>query len=241
MAGVRSTQDRSAEKGSSPRWRGQGSDEGDGVRYRPRNQVPKLLEGSGRFADISEVIFIVILITIDDPIRENDEMSTPIKGTVTQSGRIDRCAQVLGITRMRTIVSPPTVYVREADPTCDDQTEKSEDPVHGSDDSHEWVGDRIRRSDRIVSAFPRPVKHKFQKISRASSRPAGQATVDDDSSQWKGATNNRDKAGESLATHQVIERRRRNRAGLAHRTGDAFAGRRARPALLAHRFRGLSR
>ena len=108
------------------------------MRYRPRNQVPKLLEGSGRFADISEVIFIVILITIDDPIRENDEMSTPIEGTVTQSGRVDRSAQVLGITRMgTTIVSRPTVYVREADPTCDDQTEKGEDPGHGSDDSHE--------------------------------------------------------------------------------------------------------
>jgi hypothetical protein len=172
------------------------------VRYRPRNQVPKLLEGSGRFADLPEVIFIVILITIDHPIRENDEMSTPIKGTVTQSGRIDRCAQVLGITRMGTIVSRPTVCVREADPTCDDQTEKGEDPVHGSDDSHEWVGDRKRRSDLIVSAFPKPVKRKFQIISRASSQPAGQATLDDDRSQWKGATDNRDKAGETLATHE---------------------------------------
>ncbi len=92
------------------------------MRYRPRNQVPKLLEGSGRFADISEVIFIVIFITIYHPIRENDEMSTPIKGIVTQSGRIDRCAQVLGITRMGTIVSRPTAYVREADPIYDDQT-----------------------------------------------------------------------------------------------------------------------
>jgi hypothetical protein len=135
------------------------------VRSRPRNQVPKLLEGSGRFADISEVIFIVILITIDDRIRENDEMSTPIEGTVTQSGRVDRSAQVLGITRMGTIVSPPTVCVREADPIYDDQTEKGEDPVHGSDDSHKWVGDRKRDSDLVVSAFPRPVKHKFQKIS----------------------------------------------------------------------------
>ncbi len=129
-------------------------------------------------------------------------MSTPIKGTVTQSGRIDRCAQILGITRMGTIVSPPTVCVREADATCDDQTEKGEDPVHGSDDSHEWVGDRKRRSDLIVSAFPKPVKRKFQIISRASSQPAGQATLEDDRSQWKGATDNRDKAGETLATHE---------------------------------------
>ncbi len=173
------------------------------MRYRPRNQVPKLLEGSGRFADISEVIFIVILVTIDDPLRENDEMSTPIEGTVTQSGRVDRSAQVLGITRMRTIVSPPTVYIREADPTCDDQTEKGEDPVHGSDDSRDMSRSGIANVTRtlIVSAFPRPVKHKFQKISRASSRPAGQARLDDDRSEGKGATNNRDKAGETLATH----------------------------------------
>ena len=53
----------------------------------------------------------------------------------------------------------------------------------------------------LFRLFQRPVKHKFQKISRASSRPAGQATLDDDRSQWKGATNNRDKAGETLAAH----------------------------------------
>jgi len=144
------------------------------VRYRPRNHVPKLLEGSGRFAGLPEVVFIVVLITIDHSIRENDEMSTPIEDTVTQSGRIDRCAQVLGITRMSPTVSQPTVDFREADATCDDQTEKGEDPVHGSDDYHEWVRDRKRHLAGIVSAFPRPVKRKFQKISRAASRPAGQ-------------------------------------------------------------------
>jgi hypothetical protein len=137
------------------------------VRYRPRNQVPKLLEGSGRFADLPEVIFfivifIVILITIYHPIRENDEMSTPIKGTVTQSGRVDRCAQVPGITRMGTIVSRPTVCVREADPTCDDQTEKGEDPVHGSDDSHEWSG--------IANVTPTLLFRLFQNLSNTNSR-----------------------------------------------------------------------
>ena len=134
------------------------------MRYRPRNQVPKLLEGSGRFADISEVIFIVILITIDDPIRENDEMSTPIEGTVTQSGRVDRSAQVLGITRMRTIVSPPTVYVREADPTCDDQTEKGEDPVHGSDDSRDMSRSGIANVARTL------LFRLFQDLSNTNSR-----------------------------------------------------------------------
>jgi hypothetical protein len=134
------------------------------VRYRPRNQVPKLLEGSGRFADISEVIFIVILITIDDPIRENDEMSNPIEGTVTQPGRIDRSAQVLGITRMRTIVSPPTVYVREADPTYDDQTEKGEDPVHGSDDSRDMSRSGIANVARTL------LFRLFQDLSNTNSR-----------------------------------------------------------------------
>jgi len=132
------------------------------MRYRPRNQVPKLLEGSGRFADPPEVIFIVILIAIDHPIRENDEMSTPIKGTVTQSGRVDRCAQVPGITRIGTIVSRPTVCVREADPTCDDQTEKGEDPVHGSDDSHEWSG--------IANVIPTLLFRLFQNLSNTNSR-----------------------------------------------------------------------
>ena len=92
------------------------------MRYRPRNQVPKLLEGSGRFAGLPEVVFIVVLITIDPPIRENDEMSTPIKGTVTQSGRVDRSTQALGITRMGPIASRRTVYIREADARCDNQT-----------------------------------------------------------------------------------------------------------------------
>jgi len=133
------------------------------MRYRPRNQVPKLLEGSGRFADISEVIFIVILITIDDPIRENDEMSTPIEGAVIESGRIDRCAQAPGITRMRTIVSPPTVCVREADPTCDDQTEKDEDPVHGSDDSRD-----MSRSG-IAYVTPTLLFRLFQNLSNTNS------------------------------------------------------------------------
>ena len=111
-----------------------------------------------------EVIFIVILITIDDPIRENDEMSTPIEGTVTQSGRIDRSAQVLGITRMRTIVSPPTVCVREADPTCDDQTEKGEDPVHGSDDSRDMSG------SGIANVTPTLLFRLFQNLSNTNSR-----------------------------------------------------------------------
>ncbi len=102
--------------------RGQGSDEGDGVSYSPRNQVPNLLEGSRRFADLPEVIFIVVLITIDHPIRENEDLSTPIEGTVTQTGRVDRSAQVLDITRIGPIASRPTVDFREADATCDDQT-----------------------------------------------------------------------------------------------------------------------
>ncbi len=78
----RTTQDRSAAKGSSPRGRGQGSDESVGPRSSSRNQVTKLLEGSGRFVDLTEVIFIVILIAIDDLIGENEELSTPIEGTV---------------------------------------------------------------------------------------------------------------------------------------------------------------
>jgi len=90
--------------------------------YSPRNQVPNLLEGSGRFANLPEVIFIVILITINHPIRENEDLSTPIEGTVTQTGRVDRSAQVLDITRIGPIASVPTVDFREADAIYDEQT-----------------------------------------------------------------------------------------------------------------------
>jgi hypothetical protein len=93
------------------------------VSYRSRNQVSNLLEEAGRFADIPEVIFIVVLITIDDPIRENDEMNTPSEGTVTQSGGVDRSAQVLDRAGVGLTTSRSTVAFREADAACENQTE----------------------------------------------------------------------------------------------------------------------
>ena len=47
----------------------------------------KVRGGSPIFA---EVVFVVILITIDDPIRENEDLSIPIEAAVTQARGIDR-------------------------------------------------------------------------------------------------------------------------------------------------------
>ncbi len=77
-----------------------------------RDQQANLLERPGRFADLPEIIFVVILITVDDPIRKQNELGTVIQGAVTQPGGIDGRAQVLHWTRTGPVKNWPTVACR---------------------------------------------------------------------------------------------------------------------------------
>ncbi len=74
-----------------------------------------------RLADLPEVVFIVILISIDNPIGENEDLGIAIEGTIAQPDGVDRSAQILNRTQMRPITSSPTVGFRETDAACDKQ------------------------------------------------------------------------------------------------------------------------
>jgi hypothetical protein len=84
--------DLSAEKGSSPAGCDRGGGGRDQARDRPRNQSLKMLERPGQFADLPEVVFVVVLVTISHSVRISEEMSALAQHTVTQTGGTDRTA-----------------------------------------------------------------------------------------------------------------------------------------------------
>jgi hypothetical protein len=96
----------------------------------------KRLEHPGQFADLPEVVFVVILVTIGHSVRGSEEMTAPIECTVARSGGADRTAQVIILTGTVRTKCGRTVAFRAAKQTRQDQNEKCKDPAHRYNDSH---------------------------------------------------------------------------------------------------------